>query len=93
VILVQQLAITHTRFPAVPRLLKKPQERPEARETAPRFPVSDLKHARKRQSGPPLRAGAREASGENPCPDERWRGRWNFRRTGRWSPGAAPSRV
>ena len=42
-ILAQQLAITHTRFPAIPRLLKKPQERPEARETAPRFPVSDLK--------------------------------------------------
>jgi hypothetical protein len=41
--LAQQLAITHTRFPAIPRLLKKPQERPEARETAPRFPVSDLK--------------------------------------------------
>jgi hypothetical protein len=56
--LAQQLAITHTRFPAIPPLLKKPQERPEARETPPRFPVSDLKHARKRQSGPPLRAGS-----------------------------------
>jgi hypothetical protein len=37
VILAQKLAITHTRFPAIPRLLKKPQERPEARETAPFF--------------------------------------------------------
>ena len=61
-ILAQQLAITHTRFPAIPRLLKKPQERPEAHQTALCFPVSDLKHARKRQSGPPLRPGAREVA-------------------------------
>ena len=67
-ILAQQLAITHTRFPAIPRLLQKKTRNVPKRARRPVFPVSNLKHARKRQSGPPLRAGAREASGENPLP-------------------------
>jgi hypothetical protein len=68
VILAQQLAITHTRFPAIPRLLKKkPRNVPKrARRPVSLFPISN--NARKRQSGPPLRGGVREASGENPLP-------------------------
>jgi hypothetical protein len=85
--LAQQLAITHTRFPAIPPLLKKPQERPEARETPHPFPCfrSQTRQEAAKRAAIEGRERGRRAE-RTPCP-ERWRGRWNFRRAGRWSRG------